>query len=178
MNSRNHYKSWSFLNRQLSALLCDSLRDRITYFLTSYSEVHNAYGRAAIRLDGKELVQFTWDKHYEQELEESSLYASSDMTSEERDSFLKPFFDKNCVLGNYDFLNAVSAFRDMSIADALASDDYIIRVLAVLDRRCGKRTLERMIKAREYESWPGWAKQFACIRFHAEGLNSERRSDA
>lgn len=178
MSLRNHYKSWSSLNRQLSGLLCDSLRDRITYFLTSYSEVHNAYGRAAIRLDGKELVQFTWNRHYEQELEESSLYASSNMTSEETDAFLKPFFDKNCVLGNYDFLNAVSAFRDMSIADALASDDYIVRVLAVLDRRCGKRTLQRMLGTGECESWPGWAKQFASIRFNAEGLNTERRWDA
>lgn len=176
MNQRNHYKSWSSLNQQLTGLLCDSLRSRITYFLTSYSEVHNAYGCAAIRLDGKELVRFTWDKHYEQELEESALYASSDMTDKEREAFLKPFFDKNCVLGNYDFLNAASAFRDMSIADALVSDDYIVRVLAVLDRRCGKRTLERMIEAHECESWPDWTKQFACIRFDAEGLCAERRA--
>ena len=28
-----HFKSWSGLNKQLSVLLCDSLRERITYFL-------------------------------------------------------------------------------------------------------------------------------------------------
>lgn len=74
-------------------------------------------------------------------------------------------------------MNAVSTFRDMSIADALISDDYIVRILAVLDRRCGKRTLERMIASRECDFWPDWAKQFAYIRFEAEGLN-ERRMQA
>ena len=157
MNNRNHYKSWSSLNQQLTGLLCNALKDRITYFCTTYSEVHNAYGRAAIRLDGKELVQFTWDKHYEQ-----------------TEAFLKSFFDHDCILGNYDFLNAVSAFREINIADALISDDCMIRILAILDRRCGKRTLQRLIDSHECDSWPDWAKQFAIIRFEAEKLPYRR----
>ncbi|MBQ2955785.1 MAG: hypothetical protein IJE08_04910 [Clostridia bacterium] len=176
MNHRNHYKSWSSLNQQLTGLLCDSLKGRITYFLTHYSDVHNIYGRAAIRLDGQELAQFTWAKDYEREIEEGEVYASSDMTDEELSAFLKPFFDKNCVLGKWDFLNAVSAFRDMSIQDALTSDDCIIRIFAILDRRCGKRTLQRLIDAHECDSWPDWARQFADIRFDAEGLSPERRA--
>jgi len=51
-----HYKSWAGLRKQLEALLCDPLKGRVTYFLTRYHTVHNAYGRAAIRLDGKELL--------------------------------------------------------------------------------------------------------------------------
>ena len=174
MNNQNHYKSWSSLNQQLTGLLCNALKDRITYFYTTYSEVHNAYGRAAIRLDGKELVQFTWDKHYEQEIEENELYTSSDLTYEQTETFLKPFFDHDCILGNYDFLNAVSAFRDINIADALISDDCMIRILAILDRRCGKRTLQRLIDSHECDSWPDWAKQFAIIRFEAEKLPYRR----
>lgn len=63
----NHYKSWSGLNNQLAECLCDSLRNRVTYFLTRYHEVHNSYGRAAIRLDGKELAVFSWIDMYKQD---------------------------------------------------------------------------------------------------------------
>jgi hypothetical protein len=45
-----HYKSWTGLNKQLRENLCDELTDRIAYFLTRYHDVHNSYGRAAIRL--------------------------------------------------------------------------------------------------------------------------------
>ena len=46
-----HYKSWSGLNKQLIDCLCDPLKDRVSYFLTRYHDVHNSYGRAAILLD-------------------------------------------------------------------------------------------------------------------------------
>lgn len=55
----NHYKSWVGLNKRLTQQLCEPLKNRITYFLTRYHKVHNSYGRASIRLDGKELAN--WD---------------------------------------------------------------------------------------------------------------------
>ena len=70
----NHYKSWSGLNKQLAECLCDSLRNRVTYFLTRYHEVHNSYGRAAIRLDGKELAVFSWIDMYKQDSEKYKIY--------------------------------------------------------------------------------------------------------
>jgi len=56
---RSRYKSWSNLRKQMNELLCDSLKDRISYFCTSYHEVHNAYGRAAISCDKKEIAAFS-----------------------------------------------------------------------------------------------------------------------
>lgn len=53
------YKSWSGLGKQLTDNLCDALKNRITFFLTRYHSVHDSYDRAAIRLDGKELVGIT-----------------------------------------------------------------------------------------------------------------------
>ena len=55
-----HYKSWMGLNKLLKENICDSFKDRITYFLTKYHKVHNSYGRTDILLDGKELVCFAW----------------------------------------------------------------------------------------------------------------------
>ncbi len=175
MSRGNHYKSWPSLNQQLRGLLCDSLKHRITYFYTSYSAVHNAYGRASIRLDGRELTQFTWHNDY---LQEAMLFgadaAQYGESIEARETALRSIWNTQGLLGQGDFMNAVSAFRDLSIADALASEDWIVRILAVLDRRCGKRTLQRMAESGECDSWPDWARQFADLRFEAEGISSRR----
>ena len=56
------YKSWSNLKKKMHDLLCDSLKDKISYFYTSYHEVHNAYGRATINYCKKEIVAFSWLK--------------------------------------------------------------------------------------------------------------------
>ena len=65
-DERIKYKSWSNLKKQMNDLLCDSLKDKISYFYTSYHEVHNAYGRATIQYEKKEIVAFSWDRQYEQ----------------------------------------------------------------------------------------------------------------
>lgn len=64
MFETNHYKSWSGLKKQMTDNLCDTLRGRITFFLTQYHDVHNPYDRASIRLDGKELTNFSWGDMY------------------------------------------------------------------------------------------------------------------
>ncbi len=70
----NHYKSWSKLNKQLSDLLCNELKDHLSYFLTRYHKVHNSYGRAAIRLDNRELVCFSWVEAYHQDYDLNEIW--------------------------------------------------------------------------------------------------------
>ena len=135
----NHYKSWSGLNKQLAECLCDSLRNRVTYFLTRYHEVHNSYGRAAIRLDGKELAVFSWIDMYKQDSdlnerwEETGIWDSDALE-------LKNKWEKEGILSDWDFLQAATDFLQMPIGEALISDNCLIRIFAILDRRAGKRT--------------------------------------
>lgn len=63
----NHYKSWSGLNKQLNECLCDSMKNRVSFFLTRYHNVHNSYGRASIKLDGKDIAVFSWIEEYKQD---------------------------------------------------------------------------------------------------------------
>ncbi|MBP1927182.1 hypothetical protein J2Z76_003055 [Sedimentibacter acidaminivorans] len=160
-----HYKSWGGLNRQLCEYLCDELKERVTYFLTRYHEVHNSYGRAAIRLDGKELVCFSWIEMYHQENDISILYEEEKESSYgEMTARMKPKWDKDCTYCEMDFLDAVLQFRNMSIKAALQSENYIIRILAVMDRRVGKRTLMRITDNKEYKKYPVWVQQFYELR--------------
>ena len=161
----DHYKSWSGLNQWLCESLCEELKDRITYFLTRYHKVHDSYGRAAILLDGKELVCFSWIEMYRKEWAVNEVWRQnrSQSNSGLYDA-MKPQWDADCTYCDHDFLNAVLEFRNLSIQDALNSEDYIVRILAILDKRVGKRTLQKIKQAEEYKHYPQWARQFYELR--------------
>lgn len=163
----NHYKSWSGLNKQLNGCLCDSLRDRITYFLTRYHGVHNSYGRASIRMDGKELAVFSWINMYEQEHDLNERWTENGI----RDSDiaeLRKQWAKECTLSELDFLQAAVDFLQMPIVDALTSDNCLIRIFAILDRRVGKRTIKQIRDGGRYKIYPEWVRQFYELRFECQ----------
>ena len=67
MHNKENYKSWSDLRKRQLDLLAPSLQGRVDYLLTRFHEVHNAYGRACIKVDGRVAVHFSWIEQYEQE---------------------------------------------------------------------------------------------------------------
>jgi hypothetical protein len=166
-----HYKSWANLNRQLNEYLCDQLKERLSYFLTRYHKVHDSYGRAAILLDGQELVCFSWIEMYHQENDIALLYKEDKGNSyDELSERMKPKWDEDGTYYEMDFLKAVLQFRSMAIQEALQSDNYIIKILAILDRRIGKRTLKRIADDKEYEKYPGWVQRFYILRLMVSNL--------
>ncbi len=160
----NHYKSWSGLKKQLNECLCDPLKNRVSYFLTRYHEVHNSYGRASIKLDGKELVVFSWIDMYKQERDtherwkETGVYDSDALE-------LKNKWEKEGTLSEWDFLQAATDFLQMPIADALTCDNCLIRIFAILDRRVGSRTIKQIQDSEIYKTYPEWVQQFYTLRF-------------
>jgi len=162
------YKSWSDLQKLLNDRLCPELRGRVTYFLTRYHDVHNAYGRAAIRVDGKERVCFSWIEQYRQESDlDEALREHPESNYEQLRGTLKPEWDAGCQYCEMDFVEAVLQYRSIPVQDALRSENLIIRVLAILDRRTGRRTLERMEVGQELANSPDWVRQFFDLRLSA-----------
>lgn len=160
-----HYKSWSGLNKWLNDCLCEEFKGRISYFLTRYHKVHNAYGRAAIRLDERELVSFEWMEMYRKESAvNTAWYEDKEQSYLDLYESMKPQWDANCTYDDMDFLNSVLEFRNLSIQDALDSEDYIVKILAILDKRIGKRTLKKIADKAEYMQYPVWARQFYELR--------------
>ena len=159
----NRYKAWGELNKQLTDLLCAELKKRLSYFLTRYHKVHNAYGRAAIRLDGREMVCFSWVEMYRQERDLHRVWQETGIW-DYNDLNLRAKWDMDAAYHDMDFLAAATDFLQMPIMEALHSDNYIVRIFAILDRRVGKRTLHRISEAGEYQSYPGWVGQFYDLR--------------
>ena len=179
------YKSWGALKKQLNGLLCDALKDSISYFYTTYREVHDNYGRAAIRYEGQELVAFSWHMRYEQWADEyealnsshtdvrhlGSLPAVWEKQKQIQKELSKEKWMPEGTLCDGDFIHAVTAYLNTDVAAALNSDNYILRVLAYMDRRVGKRTLLKIKD--ETAALPTWVRAFYDLRCRAEGLDGQ-----
>jgi N12 class adenine-specific DNA methylase len=83
---------------------------------------------------------------------------------------MQPVWNETCILCEWDFLSAVLEYRNLSIQDALNSEDYIIKTFAILDKRVGKRTLQKIKEAEGYKQYPQWARQFYELRLETASL--------
>ena len=136
--------AWSAIRKKLEKeYLAESLRGHIQYFATTYRESHDQEGRAAILLDGKEIMSggyykrwsvehlFPKDEKYEERMREEISFMD--------DTALKlGVFDQRC------FYCAFDEFDNQSIEESLKSENLIVRIFAILDRRVGKRRLLAM----------------------------------
>ena len=160
--------TWSGIRKKLeSEYLAKSRQGHIQYDATTYSRSHDHEGRAAIRYDGKEIIkgcywynwtkagQFPKDEKYERRMREENAFMD--------DTALK--------LGVFDqrsFYAAFQEFDQQSIEKSLKSENLLVRIFAVLDRRVGKRRLLMMKDTIEQE--PNTFKEFYAIRARAEGI--------
>ena len=86
-----------------------------------------------------------------------------------------PFMDDTAIrLGMFDqrcFYKAFDIFDNQSIEKSLSSENILVRIFAVLDRRTGKRTLKRIGEKIENESET--FRVFYDIRMNAENNRGE-----
>lgn len=166
------YKSWGSLKKQIEGLLCDSLKGRISYFYTRYHKERGSFGRAAINLDKEELIAFSWDIERDiQWIDEYGACSENPSVNQAliHNTLLNEKWMQDGTLCHHDFLDAVTAYLNTDVSSALCSENYILRILAYMDRRVGKRTLLKIKD--DAEKLPEWAKQFYRIRCNAESIN-------
>ena len=131
--------TWSGIRKKLETeYLAQNLQGHIQYYATSYSRSPDHEGRAAIRYDGKEIIKgcywnnwakadmFPQDEKYEKRMKVENAYMD--------DTAIKlGIFDQRC------FYNAFAEFDNQDIEASLKSENLIVKIFAVLDRRVGKR---------------------------------------
>lgn len=61
-----------------------------------------------------------------------------------------------------EFCDALNAYRNQPIQESIASPNPIVRMFAVLDRRLGARTVEKL--RQEIENQPEWLRFFYRLR--------------
>ncbi|MDE5588308.1 MAG: hypothetical protein K2J60_04090 [Acetatifactor sp.] len=160
--------TWSGIRKKLETeYLAQSLRGHIQYYVTSYSRSPDHHGRAAIRYDGQEIISGCyWNNWVKADLfprdEKYDKRMSTEMAYMDDTALKLGIFDEYC------FYEAFNKFDNQSIEASLKSDDLIVRIFAVLDRRIGKRRLELMKETIADE--PETFREFYAIRAKAEGL--------
>ena len=161
--------SWSAMRRILEQdNICDPLKGRIQYFQTNYRGAHDQTGRAAIRLDGKEVFQCDYfnssGKYYD---------AWHEIGQKKTD---EPYWERHkqatliasSQVGTHYFYNAFYEYHNNSIDKSLASLDAMVRLFAILDKRVGKRRLHKLLS--EVEMQPEWLQLFYKLRLEVEGI--------
>lgn len=135
---------WSAIRVKLEQEhLALSLRGRVQYFATSYSKCPDHEGRAAVWVDGKEILK---SSYYEYCIAEWSACkeidkCNSDLTFKERCALARQRALDGGDFDQRDFYNAFREFDNQSIEISLVSSNPIVRMFAILDKRVGKRKL-------------------------------------
>lgn len=164
---------WSEIRAKLEKeYLAPSLRGHIQYFATSYSKCPDHEGRAAIRYDGEEILKSSYfEKMIAHSREFHRMYDNSPEAGYS-ECWLKAF-DEAEKAGEFDqrsFYRAFDEFDNQSIELSLKSENPVVRLFAVLDRRVGKR---RLLKLKDdIVNEPEWLQPFYILRLNAEGINA------
>lgn len=160
--------TWSGIRKKLETeYLAQSLRGHIQYYATSYSKSPDHEGRVAIRFDGKEIIKGCYWNNWMK----ADLFPKDEKYDKRMDTEMAYMDDTALKLGVFDqrcFYKAFEEFDNQSIEASLKSDDLLVRIFAVLDRRIGKRRLALMKET--ITSEPETFQEFYAIRAKAEGL--------
>ena len=157
--------SWSAVRKVLEQdLLCEALRGRVRYRCTKYPNTDNQ-GIFEIFVDGKMVKNFSEESVGR---EARALYGGkgraefwTNMRSHLEDDGRTEFDDQ-------EFAEALRIYRQSDIQAAVSCENPIVRMFAVLDRRLGKRSLERLRDALDEQ--PDWLRAFYRLRLEAEGM--------
>lgn len=163
--------TWSKMRSKLeNEHLAESLRGHITYFATSFSKAPDHWGRAAILLDGKEVIEGSYC-----ELWSKADLLPKDETLNDRLTRIFPYIDETAVkYGQFDqqcFYYAFEVFDNQSIEKSLESKDLLVRIFAVLDKRVGKRRLLALNETTNEKD--EIFRTFLHIRMAAEGMDTK-----
>lgn len=158
--------TWTKIRYKLEKeYLAEALKGKIRYFATSYSKCPDHEGRAAILFEGKQVISGSYCEQWSK-----AEMLPKDDTLKIRLSREFPFIDNTALkYGQFDqrcFYNAFNEFDNQSIELSINSDNLLIRIFAILDRRVGKRTLYKIKENILNE--PEIFKQFFNIRMNAE----------
>ncbi len=156
-------QSLSGMRKQLEKEnICECLKGRIKYFLTLYHESHDGWeGRISVILDDKEIFKSNtaeWD------------YTTGEMWKNGNRDYEKITIEshKEGAVGVSSFYQAFYYYQNHSISESLSSENALVRLFAVLDKRAGKRTLKKL--EAELLSQPQWLQVFYRLRLETEGI--------
>ncbi|CAM4404768.1 hypothetical protein BAMA_16110 [Bacillus manliponensis] len=143
-------QQWSKLKKHLESFLCESLQGRVQFHIINYRKAHDQLGRACITVDKREAfnmctLKATVELYYKEiEIKERLHETGEIMSNLEIQKNAYDLIHKDGFFAQYEFFKEVEEYFQLPIESALQSNNTIIKVLTLLDRRVGKRTLQKL----------------------------------
>ena len=170
-------KKWSKVKKKIESFICDSLKDRIQFTVTNYRKAHDQTGRAFIIVDKKDIFNMCtlssnnalYTKEQEIMVQQNIEY---DVYNEQQNVDIQTqaheMIMADGIFSQYDFFDIVEEYLNLPIDKALISDNILIKVLTIIDKRVGKRTLKKMKESVGQEQ--DIVQYFYHLRCEVEGL--------
>ncbi|MGI2296372.1 SF0329 family protein [Paenibacillus sp. GXUN7292] len=166
--------SWSKLKQNLESFLCPALIGRVEYRATSYRYLPDKAGNCYITVDKKNVLNMSdvtnLIRWYQTELEiksdpdiqipinneeiEAVRKETKGMVPEDRlkviarsrkiSEYAKELLSAQTSLSKSNFIVAANKFLSISIEESIESNDILLNILALVDRRVGKKRILNM----------------------------------
>jgi hypothetical protein len=170
---------WSKLRTALKERVAPSLGDRLAVHQARYRRTLEEVGRIWITLDGRELIAFDTNSYVARRAQIAhdmrsgtgpfALSAASNLAEyRAADQAAIDFLRRAGEYDDYSALHDLEAFLSLPIEEALVSPSPLVRGLAVVDRRVGKRRLLRL--GEQHDEHP-FVREMYAARCAAEGIS-------
>ncbi|SES18871.1 hypothetical protein SAMN04487944_12285 [Gracilibacillus ureilyticus] len=179
---------WSKTKSILESFLCEKLKGRIKIYATVYRKFHDGPSKVWITFDNKEILSASdvtyavkHEKMYQQMKQDRKLKSipyNKDwdvmFNSEERKEQVKASDDTEEIMINQNIFASYHLYAPfmeyglLSIEEAINSENIIIKAYSMMDRRLGKRRLEKLIFDKDTHPL---IVDFYNIRCESEGMN-------
>lgn len=165
--------SWSGMRKYLEQeMLAESLKGRVRYGCTSYPSMDGCC-IFEICVDGTPIKRFSLETV-------NSYFISCGYKEFTRPAGAGEYWNGFWTLlekyppqmraeyTDEEFCKALGQYRNSEIGDSVYHDDPIVRMFAILDRRVGKRTLDKLKET--VDDMPDWLREFYDLRCNAEKI--------
>ncbi len=166
---------WSKSKKTLEEKLAPCLAKKIEYVMeTGHKVPWGLSAKVEIKYLGEPIACFREGIDYlvgHYEFQERSMLSEITWTKEETHQLFLKVQKQLWQEQNYTssmFFKGMVEYFSLPIADALKHEQWMIRLFAILDRRCGKRTLRKLCQ--EINTYPDLLKEFYMIRLSNEKI--------
>lgn len=159
---------WSRLKSKVEAFFAPSVKGRVELRAASYRGAHDQTGRGYITVDGKEIWNMCTLSFWGAEYPRIDFIAQEQGVSARAAQVIADAqLEQEGVLSQWGFYRALESYCNSSINASLCSTNPLIKSLAMLDSRTGKRRLEKLDVLAEHPM----VHFFFKLRCEAEGIS-------
>jgi len=165
--------SWSGMRKYLEKeMLAQSLKERVRYGCTSYVGMDGCH-IFELCIDGEQIKRFSFETV-------NTYFIKKGLKDNTNQSGTRAYWDGFWpLLGKYsinerteytdnEFCDALADYREQDIKESICSDNPLVRMFALLDRRVGKRTLYSLKE--DFAKQPEWLEKLYLLRCDAERI--------